>query len=207
MPAPLGQSHGRYINTAGPRMQQQAPAEARQLLWRPLHQDAPGRSSSASLTNRACMLSTCGRNAKMPTRKLQTKKLSRWNTFCVVQPYSGTRRWILTSWTCKATFTAMRSSGVGGRDSAHQRDTARHKIAGDLAPAVPPLTSATKPTSPYAHAMPKFAYSWTSGSCSACCHLRATTQRQHAGGLFCTPWRACGRPATPPRFTQPAPIR
>jgi len=29
----------------------------------------------------------------------EQRKLSKWNTFCVVQPYSGTRSWMRTSCT------------------------------------------------------------------------------------------------------------
>lgn len=36
--------------------------------------------------------------AKTPRRSDATRKLSRWNTFCVVHPYSGTRIWMRISW-------------------------------------------------------------------------------------------------------------
>lgn len=37
----------------------------------------------------------------MPKPPPFTIKFMKWKTFCVVQPYSGTRSWFLTTWICR----------------------------------------------------------------------------------------------------------
>lgn len=62
--------------------------------------NSPGRSNSTSRTASGCNCSICALNRKLPHRKEQTSAFSRWKTFCVVQPYSGTRSCMRTSCTC-----------------------------------------------------------------------------------------------------------
>ena len=48
---------------------------------------------------------TLAHMTKTPRRSPATKKFKRWNTFCVVHPYSGTRIWMRTN--CTAATRAI----------------------------------------------------------------------------------------------------
>lgn len=61
---------------------------------------SPGRSNSTRRSTSGCSFSICTRKRKVPQRSEHTSALSRWNTFCVVHPYSGTRSCIRASWIC-----------------------------------------------------------------------------------------------------------
>ena len=85
---------GRRCPTGSDRACRKISAQKRTSSEYVVKKTIPGRSQKASWTAGDPCLAMRWKNAKVTARPPAKRALRRWNTFWVVQPYSGTRIWM-----------------------------------------------------------------------------------------------------------------